>query len=69
MRSLLLLLLASCGGGAGSATDGGPAGADADPTPPAEACVSPVTLADTSAPTAVIGSGTPESCTAGAVEP
>src|SRR5688572_2461731 len=59
---LIGLLAGACGGGDASAVDGAPPGPDADTTPPSEACAPPIQLFDTSAPTAVIGTGTAESC-------
>lgn len=64
-------VLAGCGGNAGSGGDAaaGDAGAVADAgvdsrlDPPATVCTPPIELYDTSSPTAVIGTGTPASCT------
>ncbi len=66
----MLAMLAGCGGGDGGGGGGGgdggggPDRADAGPIdPPAAVCEAPVGLVDTSSPTAVIGQGSPESCT------
>lgn len=72
LRVFGVLLLAACGGDgggadAGGAADSGPPGPDASTVPPAAACVAPLALYDTSSPTAVIGTGTPESCDEGAL--
>ncbi|HTM20504.1 MAG TPA: hypothetical protein VL172_08355 [Kofleriaceae bacterium] len=75
MRALWLgvLAMAACGGGGGGSDGGGPpvdaAWADGRPgdPPPAQTCTQPVSYYDTSAPTTVIGTGTPESCTEAAL--
>ncbi|MCA9679676.1 MAG: right-handed parallel beta-helix repeat-containing protein, partial [Myxococcales bacterium] len=58
-----LILVAACGGGGGG-VDAGPADAV---VPPAAICDAPG-LADVSSPTAVVGDGTPASCTAAALQ-
>jgi len=54
------------GSGAGSGTSGG-GGTEVPPTPEA-LCDPPVQPADVNAPTSVVGTGTPESCTAAELE-
>src|SRR5678815_4696418 len=68
-----VLAMAACGGGGGGSDGGGPpvdaAWADGRPgdPPPAQTCTQPLSYYDTSAPTTVIGTGTPESCTEAAL--
>ena len=50
------------GGGGDGNTGGDGSGGSGGTEPPAAICEPPVALADTSSPSAVIGSGTPESC-------
>src|SRR5262245_49586160 len=76
MRRILVLFATLCavsacggsdddgGGGDGGGSDGGSGGGDAGP-PPAR-CEAPA-LADVSSPDHVVGSGTPDTCTAGAL--
>lgn len=49
-------------------TDGGDGNGDGDGTPPGDACTPSIGLYDTSSPTAVIGTGTPDSCTGAALK-
>ncbi len=60
----LFLILAACGGGGGGDDDDTPSG---DAGVPAAVCERP-NLYDVSAPTAVVGDGTPDSCTAEALQ-
>ena len=69
---LIMVALAGCGGdddgGGGGDRDGGQDRADAGPIdPPAAVCQSPIAPVDTSSPTAVIGTGSPDSCTGDAL--
>ncbi len=50
-------------GGPGDATSSGAVTPSPVPDKPAAVCTPPVTLVDTSTPTTVVGTGTPESCT------
>ncbi len=70
MRWLVLAVWfgAACGGGGGNGDDDGGPGSDGSVPgdsgvdPPAEVCTPALAPYDTSAPTAVIGTGTPQSC-------
>jgi hypothetical protein len=64
---------AGAGTGAGNGTGGNGTGGDGQggtvvPPPPDQVCDPPVTLADVSNPTKVVGDGTPESCTEAALD-
>jgi hypothetical protein len=63
-RLWLLCALASCGGPSGGAAD---AAGPGDASLPAARCDRPA-LSDVSSPTAVVGTGTPASCTAAALQ-
>jgi len=65
IRPILVVAVAACGGG--SSSHPGDSGGGPDAAPPAAVCDRPG-LADTSAPTATVGDGTPASCTEAALQ-